>query len=376
MKITDMQITPVAVPIKSLQLLKRNFMRSLLIEIFTDEGIVGIGESPFFWEGETCLLILRSLRSCLIGKDPRDINKRAKELYAFLELPQMHIQFANWAVSGIEMALWDILGKRANKPLCDVWGGTYRTRIEFVGEVEHQDLVAMKASAAAFVEDGYRTIYYRASSNLEDDIAALSMLRDCIQDVHIKFRIGANQMWSTGEAITAINQLENYGIEFVDQPVSIYNTDALKLVRNSVSVSIAGHESCRTMYDVMNVVKDDAVDYLYINGRMDLGYNGARISAGIAEAAGIQCVYHMYPGLGVAFAMDLQMIAATANCTLANEAFAYSKLEDDIISGGKIERQGPWYTVPNGSGIGVDLDKAKVQKYNEFYQKAASDYIF
>ena len=80
------------------------------------------------------------------------------------------------------------------------------------------------------------------------------------------------------------------------------------------------------MYDVLNVVKKDAADYLYLDGRFHTGYNDVRISAGTAEAAGIQCIYHAASGVGIAFAMDLQMIAATANCTLANEAFTYENL--------------------------------------------------
>lgn len=74
-------------------------------------------------------------------------------------------------------------------------------------------------------------------------------------------------------------------------------------------------------------------------------------------------------GVGIAFAMDLQMIAATANCTLANEAFTYENLKDDIIVGGKLKRQGPYYAVPQEAGVGVSLDRAKLKKYHDAYMK-------
>lgn len=79
--------------------------------------------------------------------------------------------------------------------------------------------------------------------------------------------------------------------------------------------------------------------------------------------------YHAASGLGIAFAMDLQMIAATANCTLANEAFTYENLKDDIIIGGKLKRQGPYYAVPQEAGVGVSLDRTKLKKYHDAYMK-------
>ena len=187
--------------------------------------------------------------------------------------------------------------------------------------------------------------------------------------MHVKIRVGAHQLWAPGEAITVINRLEKYGIELVDQPVIRYNLDALKMVRESVSVPVAGHECAQSMYDVLNVVKKDAADYLYLDGRFHTGYNDVRISAGTAEAAGIQCIYHAASGVGIAFAMDLQMIAATANCTLANEAFTYENLKDDIIVGGKLKRQGPYYAVPQEAGVGVSLDRTKLKKYHDAYMK-------
>lgn len=179
----------------------------------------------------------------------------------------------------------------------------------------------------------------------------------------------ANQAWSTGVAINTINRMADYGMEFVDQPVLMYNLDALKMVKDSVCVPIAGHECGWTMYDILNAVKANAVDYLHIDGRFDAGYYGSRISAGIAEAAGIQCIHHSFFELGVSFAMNLHMIAATANCTLANQGSEYDKLEDDVLAGGKLNKQGPWCDVPEGPGIGVALDPERMSKYHEYYIK-------
>lgn len=375
MKISDIIITPVAVPIE--QALTKSELRvgprvvmEVLVEIMTDEGICGIGESPCFLGNDLCADILKTVKPFLVGKDPANINYLMKELYATYNLSHLHLHSGSWAFSGIEMALWDILGKRAQRPLYKCWGGAYRKQIEFIGAVERQTSEGVEAEAAKLAALGYHTIYLKAGFHPEEDIERVAAIRKAVPDKNVKIRIDANQGWSTGTAITTINRLEEYGIECVDQPVIMYNLDAMKMVKDSVHVPIAAHESGWTMYDVLNAIKANAVDYIHIDGRFDAGYNGARISAGIAEAAGIQCIHHSYFELGVSYAMNLHMIAATANCTLPNQGSEYIKLTDDILKGGKLQTgEGPYCSVPEGPGIGVELDPERVGKYHELYMK-------
>ena len=109
---------------------------------------------------------------------------------------------------------------------------------------------------------------------------------------------------------------------------------------------------------------------MYLDGRFHTGYNDVRISAGTAEAAGIQCIYHAASGVGIAFAMDLQMIAATANCTLANEAFTYENLKDDIIIGGKLKKTRTILCSATGSRSWRVLGQGKTEKkYHDAYMK-------
>lgn len=372
MKITDMRVTPVAVPLKPVASASKmrigpRVLLAVLVEIDTDEGITGIGESPCFLGNDLCSEILMSARPYLLGKDPRNINRLMKELYVQYNLVHLHIHSASWAFSGIEMALWDILGKRTGLPLYKVWGGAYRKKIEFIGSIERQEPEGMEKEAARLAAEGFRVLFTKVGLVPEDDIAAVAAMRKGAPDRNVKIRVDANQAWSTGRAVSMINRMAEYGLECVDQPTIMYNLDALKLVKDSVSTPIAGHESGWTMYDVLNVIKADAVDYIHIDGRFDAGYYGARISAGMAEAAGIQCIHHSFFELGIAFAINLHMIAATANCTLANQGYGYNALEDDVLTGGKFTFSGPFCNVPEGPGIGRTLDPARVDAYHELY---------
>ena len=374
MKITDIRVTPVAVPMKENESVSKMRMGprvilEVMVEVFTDEGITGIGESPCFLGNDLCADILESTRPFLIGKDPTNVGRLLKEIYVHYNLVHLHIHSACWAFSGIEMALWDILGQKAGKPLYELWGGAYRKKIEFMGGIERQELDMMTKEARKRAEQGYKVIYTKVGFDPEDDIAAVAAMRRGIDDPAVKIRVDANQAWSTGVAINTINRMAEYGMEFVDQPVLMYNLDAIRTVKNAVDVPICGHECGWTLYDVINAAKSNAIDYLHIDGRFDAGYTGSRVSAGIAEAAGIQCVHHTFFVLGVSIAFDLHMIASTPNCTLANQGGEYEDQADDILTGGMLKREGPYMWVPEEPGVGVKLDPERMDKYHTLYVK-------
>lgn len=368
MKIKDIQFTRTAIPLKSAD--RQRFRTAVFVEVLTDEGITGIGESPCMPEVNSCAEILISAKTVLLGKNPANINSLMQELYAHCRLRTLHVHAASWALSGIEMALWDILGKRAGKPLYKVWGGAYRRQIEFAGLIHSEVPDSAEKEAAMLAKEGFQVLLIRMNpaSNPEFDLARVASVRRGVPQSEVKIRICAGQAWTTGTAVSIINRMETYGLELIDQPVLMYNLDALKMVKGAVSVPVAGHESSWTMYDVLHVIKENAVDCLHINGRFDLGYNGARISAGMAEAAGIPCILHSDAECGVSFAMNLHMAAATANCTMANVT-GYDLLSDDVLAGGMLPKKGPWCAVPENAGIGVSLDPDKVAQYHETYVK-------
>src|SRR5205823_4988236 len=148
-----------------------------------------------------------------------------------------------------------------------------------------------------------------------------------------------------------------------------FNLEALRRVREGVAVPIAAHESGWTMYEVLNVVKHQAADVIHIDPRFDTGLSGARLSAGIAEAAGLPVVAHSFGELGVAFAANMHVVAACPNFTLANQEDGYRELTDDVITGGRLLFHGPTAAIPDGPGLGVTLDPDRVGQYAEYYSR-------
>ncbi len=376
MKISKLTVTPVAVPLKAITSPSQykaqlRAIVSVVVTVSTDDGLEGFGEAPPALGADVAEALLRAAQGSILGKNPVNLNKVMRELYADFNMAHLHPHAGNWALNAIEMALWDLAGKRAGLPLSDLWGGTYRTKIQYFGHVERQAPASMKEVARRLTAEGFKVIYTKVGLERKDDIDAVAAMRDGIgrDNRGVKIRVDPNQAWTPGQAIDMIKEFEPYGLESVDQPVLMYNLDALKRVRDAVSTPISAHESGWTMFDMVNVIKHTAADAVHIDPRFDLGLTGARISAGIAEAAGIPTIAHAYGELGIASAAIMHLIASCPSFTMANQGSGYRELSDDIIQEGMLKYEGPYVELPTGPGLGVTLDRQKVARYHEHYVK-------
>lgn len=270
MRITGIKTTPVAVPLNintTDAYLRKGpaVLIEAILEVFTDEGITGIAEIPVVAGATMAADLVKSAESIVIGKDPADVNVILKELYSCYNLNHLHMHAANWAVNSIERACWDIMGQKAGLPLYKLWGGGFRKEVEVFGFIEAEDLDEIRRVSKLRAEQGYKVIYTKVGfSTPEYDVAMVKAIREGAPDPSIKIRVDANQAWNVGEAISIINQMEPYGIDCVDQPVIMYNLDALKDVKNATHVPIAAHESTWTMYDMLKVIKENAADIVHI----------------------------------------------------------------------------------------------------------------
>ncbi len=198
--------------------------------------------------------------------------------------------------------------------------------------------------------------------------------RECIRAIReavgpdLKIRVDANQSWSAGQAMKMIRKLEMYDLEFVDQPVLMYNLEDLARIRAAVDVPIASHESSWTMYEAVNVIKRGAADVIHVDPRFDAGFMGARITAGMAEAAGIPVVMHSYSEFGVAQCAYMHMIASSPNFVFANQT-GYRELTDDVIRRGLMKFENGCMDLPERPGIGVELDPLKMEEYQAYYDR-------
>ena len=344
-----------------------------LVELETDEGLTGIGESSVIHSpAEATLALLEAAKPYVIGEDPFHTERIAKKLHS---LGGWHFSraFGNRVLSGIEMALWDLVGKVCGLPLYKILGGAFREAIPIIKVLLEDTPEVMADDAREAVSDGYDTLYLKYTT-IEALLERLAAIQSAVGSGP-KLRIDFNATLSPGFAIRFINrELADYNIEFVEQPVAAANLEGLAYVRRSVDVPIAADESCQNMYEAFNVIRREAADIIHINPRMHDGLWDVKKTAGMAEAAGIPVVAQSLVEGGAAQALFLHVIAATPNFILANQC-VYDNLADDYIEERLTIDRGHMM-VPQEPGLGVTLDRDKVEQFAAHFREAGTYSVF
>jgi L-alanine-DL-glutamate epimerase-like enolase superfamily enzyme len=341
----------------------------VLVEVKTDDGLIGIGESPVVYAAQpevTCALV-DGVRDLVIGADPLDHDLLRKSIYAETGMAHLGTQGMAWALSGLDTALWDLVGKVFGQPLHKVWGSAWRTRSPFYADIPPAEPKAMADEAREWVARGFQTIYFKVGFDPQLDVARFAAVREAV-GADVKIRVDANQAWSPGAARRIIQMMAEYQPEYIEQPVLASNIVEMAAVRQAVSVPILAHEASLSVEGSLAVLMHHAADALQLDPRFDCGFQGARIAAQMAEVAGLPVVTHTFGELGVATAAVLQLHAAYPNFILDNQTY-YWNLQDDVIEGGLMHFDGRYLAVPQAPGIGVSLDPERVKHYAGYYER-------
>lgn len=376
MRITGIRCTPVAVPFHTEEAWAygaRSGMISVLIEVDTDEGITGIGEAPAYPSTDVVLAVLRTIEPLVVGEDPFRTERIAKLIDVIGTWH--HVKATSPAMGAVDMACWDILGKACGQPLVNLFGGRLHDEVEYVHYLPRGSAEWMGERAAKAASDGFGSFYLKVGSDdLADDVNRVAAIRDGIGD-RAALRVDANEAWSVAAALRALNALEPYGIEFAEQPVSGRNLPDMARLRARVGVPLLANEASWTRYDQLDVVREGAADAVSVDNMMDGGLMNMKRAAGICEAAGLPVVKHSLGELGVATYAGAHMMAATPGFRYASQAYG-ALLSDDIVEGGSLPYANGCLRIPEGPGIGVELDRDRVARYAELYTTSGREFVF
>lgn len=377
MRITALEPTVVAVPFRAEELWAfggRTGLTSVLLEVHTDEGLVGLGEAAGYPTPEIVLAVLRSLEGLVVGQDPFRIERISKRIEAIGTWH--HVRATSPAIGAVEMACWDILGKACGQPLVNLFGGRVRDEVAYFWYVSRGTPEEVKASGREGAERGFTTFYLKVGSDdPADDLARVEALRDGAGP-DARLRVDANEAWAPGTAVRVVAELERVGLELVEQPTTGRNLQEMAYVRRSITTPLLANEASWTRHDVLDVLKAGAADVVSVDNQMDGGLLNMKRAAGMCEAAGLPVLKHSLGELGVALYAGCHVMAATPNFLPASQSYA-SLLADDVVAGTEtLPYRDGRLPVPDGPGIGVELDRDKVGEYAELYQQRGGDFAF
>jgi len=365
-----------------------------ILEISTDEGIVGLGE---IGGSDPKLYIDDIARGILIGQDPFKVELLEAKLNSRIANPRV--------VGGIDMALFDLMGKAVDRPVCDLIGGRCRDRVEFfaylhpgykgakgiihdleiphgapVSEISHgeggrftpEDMVKW----ARWLVDkyGFRVIEWKTGIlSPRVDIETMRLMREEFGP-DMTLRIDCNGAWTPETAIRTIRAMNKYDLRNAEDPTRGLRN--LAKVRSAAGVSISAHTWYYSVIDMANAGLDAAVPNMEIAG----GILATKKVVAVAEACGINCWLHCSGDLGVSEAARIHFLASTPYIIEPSQTGHDLRNLDDIIKGPPKKYEDGCAPVPEGPGLGVELDKDKVEKYHKLWvdeaKKAGRKYFF
>ena len=369
MKVTDVKIHVVSVPFVECETWRYGRLwglTSAIVEVETDEGITGIGET----NGSPLIsLVTEAIRvnsRWLIGEDPTNITqfvRRSRDL-GWHHYPYI----GNMALGALEMALWDILGKSLEVPIHKLLGGAARDTIPYFWYITAYDRTPEGVARQALegVSKGFDTVYLKIGFDVEDDVALTRAIREAVGP-KIKIRVDVNEGWTRFEAVHALQAFEELNLEFVEEPISMHDREGLAWLRGKTSTRIGSNQSSWLRENVVDALRRSCADVIVTDPHQLGGLSVFRDVAAACELFGVPLVKHAFGDLGLTTVAASHVLATLQEPTLANQHYI-SLLEHDLLKEPVRIEEGRM-KVPTGPGIGVELDMEAIAHYGELYEK-------
>ncbi|MHA6621669.1 mandelate racemase/muconate lactonizing enzyme family protein [Pseudonocardia sp. DLS-67] len=338
-----------------------------LVEVRTDDGITGWGEC-FGPAQANRALIESSFGPMLVGRD-------AGERVALWEA--MYNRSREWgrkgvpiaALSGIEIALWDIAGKAAALPLYRLLGGSppaafsaYASAFYYAGPWDGD----LEAEAAHLRAAGYTAFKMKVGGlPVDEDAARVRRVRAALGP-DVRLAVDANRGFTAAEAIRFGRALTDEDLWFFEEPVLPEDLAAYARVRAALDVPIAGGESEYTRWGFREFLAAGPVDILQPDATACGGIRETLLVAGMASAHGIPTMPHVW-GSSITVAAGLHLMTALPTTV---PSMARERPHVELDQAPNVFREelsdlacGPHMTVPDGPGLGIEIDRSVIERH-------------
>lgn len=361
MKITNAEIRVVDLPLRKSfknSLATKDFQKSLVLLLFTDEGITGISsiepDTPNYseetWYGirET---VEREFLPILLTENTLDINlvnaRMEEKVYGHL-----------MSKSLVETALYDLIAKEHEVPLYRLIGGTSPKKIPLIGWVGISDVGQRIAETRQFLDDGFGCIKFKISSDVNATVEFLSAVRKDL-GTGFEIRLDANQSLNEKQARKLIGQIDHYEISLLEQPINRDDLEGLASITHDSTIPIMADESANSIMAVRNLIWAEACNIVKVKVMRSGGINATRRIISMAKAHGMECVIGNGFSTSLGTSIEASVYLGADNLKKHAEFVGPLKLKEDYVENPmKIERG---HLIPmEGDGFGYTYEELKL----------------
>ncbi len=340
------------------------------IRVATDEGIIGWGECFRRIAAVNVAAVEDVLAPILLGRDPFETEALHRQMLIAGQIGGPYGTLTP-AIAGVDIALWDIKGKALGVPIYQLLGGKVRDRVRLYASSLRRDMTPVEEArrAVSFAEQGY-TAYkiHSAVPGAVDDpadqtVATVREIRKATGDA-FEILIDVNGAFSPHHAITVGRQLEELGAFHFEEPVPSWDIEGLARVADALAIPIATGEMQHTRFQFRDLILQGRVDIIQPDIVKAGGFTEMIKIAALASTHNRPLTVHnIQPTLCTA--AHLQFIAATPICVYAQEynIEPISIRDEDPVLNTPLEVHDGYMDVPQGPGLGVEVDEAAVRRW-------------
>ncbi len=345
---------------------------SCIVEIETTDGIVGWGEC-YGPSAVAKAYIETQFAPRIIGRDAFDVEVIWEDLYNRIK-DYGGRGMATSALSGIDIALWDIMGKSCGKPIHKLIGGAYRTEVTAYATglyfIDMDRLIEEAVEEAnEFVGNGFVAIKMKIGlGSPKLDIERVAAVRKAIGD-DVRLMVDANHCFTVPQAIRIGRELEKLNVEWFEEPISPEDIDGYVEVTRSLDMAVAGGENEFTRWGFRDLVVRKAMDIIQPDVCAAGGISECRKIATLASAHGVECIPHAW-GSAIGLAATLHFLAALPDQPPSFKPMPpLLELEQcenpfrDLLSVEPILQKAGKVQIPTGAGLGIEINRSVLDRY-------------
>lgn len=350
-----------------------------LIRIQCNDGTIGYGDAESMaWSeptGTVVELVNKEIGPSLVGEDPLQSIDRIHEKLDNVGMlgPSCGGAYPN-TKNALISAIYDIKGKIFNVPIYELLGGRYVEKIPILPRAYMMggNLDRLRRKCEADRKAGFTHGYaikvgwiepWKKISPFQRDIDAVRIVREIMGNNEEIIYADANGAWDTKTAIRVVREMEEYGPLAIEAPIPGWDLNGLAEVVRGTSAHIMTDEACWSFVDLRNIVEKQAADIVILYPEKSAGIDYMKTMAQWAERCGIASTC-ANTATGIGISASAHCVASTRNLLRhPSQLNGPMELADDVIKGGPFKYEKGFLKLPEGVGLGVELDEKKVEKY-------------
>lgn len=370
MKITDVEAIIVKQP--DISMIGDGSQDTIVIKVHTDEGITGLGEvdsSPYVVKSiidtPASHMVCMGLKELVVGEDPFDVEKIWYKMYE-KSYYYGRRSVAIHAMSGIDMAIWDIMGKAVGKPVHKLMGGSYRNKLPAYCSILMPDTEdEIKKIVDKYMPKGFKGIKFgwgALGQSKEKDIRLVRAARKALGSEAL-LMIDIGMVWrDVKTAIEMCNILKDFDVYWIEEPLSPDNLEGYKRLCNTVDVRISAGEEVGTLYEFKELIDGCNIDVIQPDISRCGGLTVAKKIVDMAMMKGIPVIPHAFK-TGILMSASLHLLAAMPNAVFMEYCSQETVLSKKLMKNHfPVDSEG-FVTIPDQPGLGIEIDEDILKAY-------------